>query len=61
MLHRAEMPQVDHRVRQRFQPVVNPTDPFKTQQQPLELVLPREQLEAKLGATQGLDRLSHVA
>lgn len=28
----AEMPEIDHRVRQTFQGVVQPTDPFKAQQ-----------------------------
>ncbi len=38
----AEMPQIDHRVRQGFQGIVQLADPLETHQQTPKLILPRE-------------------
>ncbi len=38
----AKMPKIDHCVGDCFQRVMQMTEPFKTKQQPLELVLPSE-------------------
>jgi hypothetical protein len=42
VLETAEGSQVDHRIRHQLHPIVSLLDTFKTEQQPLELVLPRK-------------------
>jgi len=42
-LCRAEVSEVDHRVREQLQRIMQPADTLETQQQPLELILPRKQ------------------